>query len=191
MKYLVSIASLAIAGLAFSSTYAADTYTLDPQHSFIGYRVNHLGFSEQVGKWPATGTLILDKDKPENSKVSVKVNVGDLVTGIAELNKHLLGPLFFDAGQYPVATFVSTKVESTGNDTAKVYGTLTLRGVSKPVVLDVKLNKAGTNPITEKMTAGFSAKTQIKRSDYNVKAFVPAVSDEVALDIEAEAYKAS
>ena len=152
------------------------------------WHINHLGFSTQTGKWYAHGTLALDKEKPANDKVNVTINIADLVTGIAELNKHLEGKLFFDAAQFPVATFVSDKVNVTGKDTAKVHGILTIHGVSKPVTLNVKLNKVGMSVVTNKMTAGFSATTKIKRSDFGINEFLPDLGDEVKLDIEVEAY---
>ena len=77
----------------------------------------------------------------------------------------------------------------TGKESAKVYGTLTMHGVSKPVVLDVKLNKLGMSPITNKKTAGFTATTKLKRSDFNIKAYLPGLGDEVEIAIESEANK--
>ncbi|WED43583.1 YceI family protein [Legionella cardiaca] len=170
--------------------FAAETLTLDNEHSYVLWHVKHLGFSTQSGKWYVNGTLILDKDKPENSQVKATVNVADLITGIPELDKHLKAKLFFDAARFPTATFVSNKVDVLSKNSAKVHGTLTLRGVSKPVTLDVVFNKAGKNPVNERMTAGFSATTTIKRSDFGLNAFLPNVGDEVKIEIEAEAYKA-
>jgi polyisoprenoid-binding protein YceI len=182
------IACLAI--FSFDSVYAAaETYTLDSSHSYVEWRISHLGFSYPSGKWMANGTLILDKEHPQDSKVNVIIHVTDLITGNPELDKHLKGKLFFDTDQFPDAIFVSSKVQVTGKDTAKVYGMLTLHGVTKPVVLNVKLNKMGSNPITDKMAVGFSATTQLQRSDFGVSGFLPAVGDKVNLTIEVEAYK--
>ncbi|MBA2651792.1 MAG: YceI family protein [Tatlockia sp.] len=164
---------------------------LDPQHSYLLWRVDHLGFSTQSGKWYVNGTLMLDKDNPANSKVEVSVKLSELVTGIPELNKHLLGPLFFDVAKFPKATFVSNKVEVLSKTTAKVHGLLTLHGESKPLSLDVTLNKVGKSPITDKDTVGFSATTVIKRSDFGIKSLVPQVGDEVQIEINAEAIKAN
>lgn len=173
----------------FTAVQAAETFTLDPQHTYVLWHIKHLGFSNQAGKWYASGTLILDKDKPSNSKVNATIQVADIITGIPELDKHLKGKLFFDVTQFPTATFVSDSIDVTGADEAKVHGMLTLHGISKPVTLDVKLNQTGVNPITDKMTAGFSATTTIKRSDFGINTLLPALSDEVKLEIEAEAFK--
>src|SRR5579864_748698 len=94
---------------------AADTYTFDPNHSFLLWHISHFDFSHPSGKWMvAEGTLSLDKDKPQNSKVSVIIHVNKMITGIPELDKHLKGPLFFDIVKYPQAKFVSDKITLTG-----------------------------------------------------------------------------
>ncbi|MGL5741312.1 MAG: YceI family protein [Legionella sp.] len=168
---------------------APEIYTLDKNHTYVLWGIDHLGFSTQYGKWYASGQLILDKDNPSQSKVNVKINVADMITGIPELDKHLKSKLFFDTELFPEATFVSTKVDAAGKDTATVDGTLTLRGVSKPVVLQVTLNKEGMNPISNKMSTGFSATTSINRSDFGINAFLPSLADKVNLIIGAEAYQ--
>lgn len=167
------------------------TYTLDPDHTYVLWHINHFGFSNPSGKWMATGTLMLDKDKPQNSKVSATIAVTNMITGIPELDKHLKGELFFNTDKYPTATFTSNKVILIGKKVAKVQGILTLRGVSKPITLNVKLNNISVSPITNKETAGFSASTTLNRSDYGMNALLPGLSDQVKLEIEAEAYKAS
>ncbi|HBI2946268.1 TPA: YceI family protein [Legionella pneumophila] len=179
-----------LAVFAFSTDIYAEpqTLTLDNQHTYVLWKVKHLGFSTQAGKWYANGQLVLDKDNPQQSKVNVIIKIDDIVTGIPELDKHLKGKLFFDTKQFPTATFVSDKVEVTGKNKAKVYGMLTLHGVTKPIILDVLFNKAGINLLNDRETAGFSATTSLKRSDYGIKALIPEVGDDVEIEIEAEAY---
>ncbi|MDF3054440.1 MAG: yceI 1 [Gammaproteobacteria bacterium] len=173
---------------------APETYTLDNTHTAITFHVNHFGFSNPSGKWMADGTLVLDEEKPENSTVNITIKVADIVTGVPKLDEHLQAKDFFNVAAYPAATFVSDKVEIVKHgkgkskvDKAKVHGTLKLLGVSKPVVLDVKLNKAGVNPINNKKTVGFSATTTLKRSDFGMGAYIPDISNEVKIEIEAEA----
>jgi len=156
--FLVSL----IMSLPFNLAFAADTYTLDPSHSYVMWHINHFGFSNPTGKWMANGTLTLDEAKPQNSKANITIEVADGITGIPKLDEHLKSETFFDVAKFPTATFVSNKVDITSKKSAKVYGTLTLHGVSKPVVLTVTLNKLGENPISKKMTAGFTASTKIK-----------------------------
>ncbi len=176
----------------FANTVFAlpQTFTLDPNHTYVLWHISHLGFSSQSGKWYATGTMTLDKDHPQNSKVNASIQINTIVTGLPALDEHLMGPLFFDVQHFPTATFVSNKVAITGKDTANVTGILTLHGVAKPVVLNVKLNQAAMNPISNNLTAGFSATTQIKRSDFGMDTLSPALGDEVQLEIEAEAVQA-
>lgn len=176
-------------GSAFSA-FAADTYKLDPSHSSVIWNANHFGFSSPHGIFSmAEGTVTLDKDAPAKSSVNVTINTGELYTGNKKFDDHLKSKDFFNVGEFPKATFISYKVEKTGDKTAKVTGNLTLLGVTKPVTLDVTLNKEGEHMMTKKPTIGFSATGVIKRSDFGMKFGVPGVSDEVALQIEAEASK--
>lgn len=167
----------------------AEVFTLDNNHTYVSWNIKHLDFSTQTGKWYASGQLILDEEHPEQSKVEVNVNIADLITGLPELDKHLKSQSFFDVAQFPKATFVSNKVHVTGKNTADVSGTLTLHGISKPVVLHVIFNKSGINPITNKMTVGFSATATMKRSEFGINTLLPALGDEVELNIGAEAYQ--
>src|ERR1700722_20120471 len=134
---------------------AADSYKIDPNHSYVQWLISHFNFSHPSGKWMISeGQLSLDKEKPENSKVNVLIHTNEIVTGIPELDKHLKGALFFDVEKYPEATFVSDKVTLTGKNSADVHGMLTVRGITKPIILKVTLNKIGISPITNKETVG-------------------------------------
>lgn len=162
------------------------TYTIDPQHSYVLWHINHFGFSNPSGKWFAKGTLTIDENKPQNSQVNVTIDLANIDTGNPELDKHLKSPEFFDTVKFPVATFKSDKVTVTGKSTAKIEGTLNLHGVSKPVVLDVVLNKQGKN-LFDKETIGFSAQALLNRSDFGINTLLPGLSNEVKLNIELEA----
>ena len=172
--------------MTFPVFAAVETYTLDPSHTYVQWRVSHLGFSHQTGKWMAQGTLQLDKTNPKNDKVNVTIKLADIITGNDKLNEHLDGEQFFNVAKFPTATFVSDKVDVTGSKTASVKGILTVHGVSKPVTLNVTFNKAGKNPISDKMSVGFSATARIKRSDFGMTTLLPLLGDEVLLNIEAE-----
>jgi len=190
MKKWISFLIVSLTCLFVPVANAADTYTIDPNHSYVLWHISHFEFSHPSGKWMvAEGTLNLDKDKPLNSKVNVLIHVNDMITGIPELDKHLKEPLFFDTTKYPQATFVSNKVTLTGKDSAKVQGVLTVHGISKSIILNVKLNKMGISPITNKETVGFTATTNIKRSDFGISTLLPGLGDEVQINIEAEAFK--
>ncbi|MCW5584108.1 MAG: YceI family protein, partial [Gammaproteobacteria bacterium] len=91
----------------FTVLLAAETYHFDPQHTYVLWRINHLGFSIQYGKFSMVdGTLVVDEAKPQNSKVNVTINMDKVTTGIPKLDEHLLSSDFFDVEKYPTATFV-------------------------------------------------------------------------------------
>lgn len=183
------IAAALFAGSLTPAFAAPETYALEATHTEVVFSWTHFGFSKPTAKFMnAVGTLVLDEAAPAASSVEVTFAIDGLNTGVAALDGHLKSKDFFDAATYPTATFKSTKVDVTGKDTANVTGNLTIHGVTKPVTLAVKLNKIGANMKGVK-TAGFSATGQIKRSDFGMGAYVPAVSDEIDLVITAEANK--
>ncbi len=165
-----------------------EEYKLDKSHTSVNWEISHFDFSHYFGKWEAEGKLWLDQDKPENSKVDVTIKVGDMITGNDKLNKHLKSADFFDVKKFPKATFVSDEIEVQDGKIAKVHGNLTLRGVTKPVVLEVISQKIAKN-MANKDTAGFRAKTILKRSDYGISAYLPGLGDDINLVIEVEANK--
>ncbi|MDE3060040.1 MAG: YceI family protein [Pseudomonadota bacterium] len=188
MNRIASFVVPAFLAFAAPAQAATETYAFDPMHASVTWFINHFGFSNPSGKFTAVqGTLTLDDAHPENSKVAVTITIGNLVTGIDKLDAHLKSADFFNADQFPTASFTSDKVERTGDKTAKVSGMLTLHGVTKPVTLEVTLNNIGESPITKKKTAGFSATAMLKRSDFGIDKYLPGLGDDVKLIIETEA----
>jgi polyisoprenoid-binding protein YceI len=113
-------------------------------------------------------------------------------TGVPDLNDDFKSPDFFDFAKFPFATFKSTRVEKgAAPDALKVAGDLTIHGVTKPVILDVTVNKVGVNPRNKVPTAGFEAQTTVNRSDFGLGLFVPQVSDAIRIHITAEAAEKS
>ena len=168
----------------------AGTYQLDPDHTQVLFTYDHMGFSRSTGMVRGiTGSVTLDPATPEKSAVEASFPLSALMTVSADLDKHLSSKDFFNGAAPDTAiTFKSTAVEPSG-DKARVTGDLTLNGVTKPVTLDVTLRQMGESPMTKKPAAGFEATGTLKRSDFNLGAFAPAVSDEVQLTINAEAQK--
>ncbi|MGE3319511.1 MAG: YceI family protein [Candidatus Berkiella sp.] len=187
MKYSIIIGTL-ISSFQ-SHLYAAQTYSIDPLHSQVLWHVSHFDFSNPSGKWMAEGTLVLDNENLQNSKVNVTIKVADIITGLNDLDQHLKGKLFFDIKNYPTATFVSDKIDLLDKKVKSVHGMLTVHGVTKPITLDVKLNKIGLNPVNDRETVGFSANTMLKRSDFGITTMLPGIGDDVKIQIEIEAYK--
>ena len=184
------VAALAALLGATSAMAAPVTYQFDPDHSQVVFEYTHMGFSTSTGIINGlTGTLVLDAENPAASTVEATIPMAGLRTVAEALDGHLFGPDFFNTDKAAaVATFKSTKVEPNGDKEAKVTGDLTLNGVTKPVVLDAKLNKIGKNPF-DKHVAGFTLSGTVKRSEFGMNYALPGVSDDVALNIEAEAIK--
>lgn len=171
---------------AFSAN-AADLYQFDPYHTSITWSANHFGFSTVSGKFiGAEGKISIDEKNPKNSSLAVIINIDSLHTGIAKFDQHLRSKDFFDMENYPTAKFVSTSIVTKGKDRAIVMGDLTLHGVTKPVSLEMKLNKNGVGMMSQKKTLGFSGTTKIKRSDFGMEYALPGVSDMIDLHIESE-----
>lgn len=167
-------------------------YDFDPSHSQVVFEYNHMGFSNSVGIINGvTGKVMLDAADAAGSSVEATIPLSGLRSVSPELDKHLFGKDMFNTDPASaVATFKSTSVVLDGDKEAKVTGDLTLNGVTKPVVLEVELNQMAANPMSGREAAGFDAETKIKRSDFNLGLFAPAVEDEVEITISVEAAKA-
>jgi polyisoprenoid-binding protein YceI len=162
-------------------------YALDKRHTRIIFAINHLGFSTYYGFLSElSGSLDLDPASPTKSMLSVTIELDGIVTMDSELDAKLKSDAFFDVAKFPKATFKSTAVELTGEGTGKLTGELTLHGVTKPVNLDVTFNGAGSPPMTKIYVVGFDAVGTLKRSDFDIKNFIPFVGDEVKLSISCE-----
>jgi polyisoprenoid-binding protein YceI len=189
------IAYLALAGLLATGTtlHAAPiTYTLDPGHTMVLFSWSHFGFSNPTADLGGVqGTLVYDAAAPTKATVDVTLPLSALDTHVPALDEHLKKPDFFDAEKYPTVTFKSTKVAVAGKDKLKVTGDLTVHGVTKPVILDVTVNKVGEHPMLKAPAAGFNATATIKRSDFGIGAYVPAVSDEIKIAITTEGLEAA
>lgn len=181
-----------IAAFAAAPAFAeAEKYTLDASHSQIVFNYNHLGYSTGFGMFSGfEGEIMFDQEDPAASSVTVSFPVRSMLTGWEARFEHFMSPDFFDAAEDEMVTFTSTAIEVTGETTAKITGDLTLNDVTKSVVLDATLNQVSDHPMENKPWAGFDATTTLLRSEFNVGAFAPFVSDEVQVQISVEAMKA-
>ena len=146
---------------------APQTWTIDPAHSSVGFTIRHLMISKVHGhftRW--SGSLVFDEADPAASKVEVQIEVASVDTREPNRDGHLRTGDFFDVEHFPHMTFKSTRVEGSGSD-FKVTGDLTLRGVTKPVVLDVEYGGQSTHPQLGPRIA-FSARGVIHRKDFGV-----------------------
>lgn len=171
------------------SAVAADSYTVDPRHTFPGFEISHLGFSMQRGRFNETsGKVTLDPESGSGS-ILIKINTASISTGLAELEKHLRSPDFLDAARYPEITFTSDKLTFNNEILTAVDGMLNLHGVTKPVHLVVDHFHCGLNMISMKNVCGANAKATIKRSDFGVDKYAPALADDVKIEIQIEAIR--
>ncbi len=186
MRKTLLVAALSL--LAAPAFAAPVTYKLDPTHTDVLATWSHFGFSNPSAHFgQADGTLVYDADDVGASSVEVTLPLAGLNGFSAKFDEHLRSADFFDAAKFPAATFKSTKVEAAGEGRLTVTGDLTIKGITKPVVLDVTLNKAADHPMKKVPAIGFDATATVKRSDFGVGAYAPMVGDEVKLRITTEA----
>lgn len=181
----IGLSLLVISGLVSAESI---NYKIDPTHTATVFTWNHLGFSTPSANFSdIQGTIHVDNDQPAKSSVSVTIPVKSINTNVAVLDTKLQGSDWFNVATYPNITFQSTKVETTDKKNFKISGNLTVKGITKPVVLDAVLNNQAQHPMLKVPAIGFNASTTIKRSDFDIAAFVPAVSDAIDIQITTEA----
>ena len=182
--------------LAAGAAKAEEVYGFDPGHTEIIFTYSHFGQSTAYGQLNAyDGVITLDADDPAASSIDVTIDAASLDSGFEALDTHLRSADFFDVETYPQIRFVSTEVRPTGDDSAEVTGNLTIKDVTKPVTLTVRLNYKGRHALADFVpeydveVAGFSASASVKRSEFGLGMFAPGVSDEVGLIIETELFR--
>lgn len=167
-------------------------FKIDQAHSEIQFTVRHMMISKVRGQFEKfDGVVQLDEQNPENSIVNVQIEAASINTREEKRDAHLRSGDFFDAEKYPYLTFKSTRVERLDDENAKLYGDLTIRDVTKPVVLDVEFTGSAKSPWGS-TSYGFSASTKINRKDWDLTWNMALetggvlVSDEIKINIELE-----
>jgi len=174
-----------IAGVLFSLSAAAAPYEIDPAHAFIQFRVSHLGFSVLNGRFNQfAGNFTWDKGNPGASTIEVTVDTASIDSNWAERDKHLRSPDFLDVEKYPRAVFKATKYTGDAGG-GKLEGTLTLHGVTRPMVLDVQVIGEGPDPWGG-YRAGFSARTSLRRADFGMEYDLGPPAETMELDLYVE-----
>lgn len=193
-QLLALVATLALPALPAAAT---ETFTFDPGHSEVIFSYSHLGNSTAHGEFRTIeGTVTLDEEKPENSKIDVTIAASSVDTGVAAFDEHLQSADFFEAETYPEIRFVSQEVTLLDDKTAEITGDLTIKDVTKPVIMEATLNYIGEHQLAGAVpdyegvyVAGFSAEATLLRSDFDVGMLAPMVGDEVTLNIQAELFR--
>ncbi len=189
-----------ILGIAFflaPTLSAATTWQIDPDHSSIQFKIKHLGLAYVRGIFEKfQGSIQLDDQDISKSTVQISIDVGSINTAVPKRDEHLRSPDFFDVAAYPTMTFVAKKVTPRGKDNLQVFGELTLRGITKEVVLNV----SGPTPAVQDpwghIRRGASATATIDRRDFGLTwhktldTGVPLVGHEVLIQLEIEMIQA-
>jgi polyisoprenoid-binding protein YceI len=184
---LFAFAAPVLIALSCQAFAAPETYTFDKGHTEVRFCWNHLGISRQCGHFTNfDGELVYDEADPGKSTLNVTFKTSSIETLVPVFNEHMKGEKLFDAAKFPEITFKSTKFEKTSDKTGKVSGDLMIKGVTKPVTLDVTLNFMGAHPVKKTPWLGVAAVVTVKRTDYGVSLFAPAVSDDIAIEIQTE-----
>ena len=185
-KFSILVITMSLPTTAFA---APETYVIDGKHTLPRFEYSHFGYSTQLSRFDnASGKIILDRAAKTGS-VDVVIDAKSVNTGSALFNEHIQGEDFFDTAKYPSITFKSNSLKFDGDKLVAVEGKLTVKGVTKPVTLNVTSFQCMPHPMLKKDACGANATAKIKRSEFNAEKYAPNVGDEVTLVIPVEAIK--
>ncbi|NJD33979.1 MAG: YceI family protein [Betaproteobacteria bacterium] len=169
----------------------AESYTIDPRHTFPSFEVSHYGFSLQRGRFnKLSGTLELDAATKKGS-VDVTIDMTSIDMGFEAWNKQMRGENFFQTDKFPQARFIARDFAFDPDKPTPVSGELTLLGVTRSVVLKVSQWRCAKHPILPRQLCGADLEATIKRSDFGMNANLPGIGDDVRISIPVEALKDS
>jgi len=178
---------LPLLAMLFPAAATAAEYRFDTVHSQVQFQVWHLGFSRSEGEFhDLRGGFQFDPEHWDRSRCEVQIGVASLDLDDAAWNRKLLGKDWFDAQAHPEMQFRCTGMTQVENGHGRIDGELTLRGVTRPVSLEVTFNRAATHKYSLQFIAGFSATTSIKRSDFGMTSLLPEVGDDIEIRLEIE-----
>lgn len=189
LQHLI-VALMATAG---ASAFAADTYTVDPSHTYPSFEADHAGgMSVWRGKFTKTsGTITLDRAAKTGS-MEIVIDAASIDFGLEKMNAHAKSaPDLFDVAKYPTAIYKATAIKFNGDVPVSTEGTLTLHGVTLPLTLTINKFKCQMNPNLKREVCGADASAEFKRSDFGITLGLPRFSPEVKLQIQVEAIKNS
>ena len=185
-KQLTLAAALA-ASLVAPVLAAPQTYVVDSSHTFPRFSYSHFGYSTQLSSFKQTSGKVVFDAQAKTGSVDIAIDMKSVNTGFDDFNGHIQGEEFLDTAKFPTATFKSTRVVFEGEAPKLIEGQLTIKGVTKPVTLNVTSFQAMPHPMLKKPALGANAFTTIKRSEFNAGKYAPYVGDEVRIDIAIEA----
>lgn len=185
LKHLIVALTAAGAGAAI----AADTYTIEPNHTYPSFEADHMGISILRGKFTkSSGTIVLDR-AAKSGTVDITIDTNSIDFGHEKLNNHAKTADMFDVAQFPTATYKGKFSKFEGDKPVAVDGELTLHGVTKPLTLSINKFKCIEHPMLKREVCGADASAQFKRTDFGISYGIPRFAPEVTLAIEVEAIK--
>lgn len=179
--------SSALAVTTVASAALPSQWQLDDSHTRVGFSVNHLGFSTTMGHFnDVKGVVNYDVKAPSKTNMSFTIATDSIDTNWDARDEHLKKAEFFNVAKYPTMTFKSTSVKFINPQQAKVTGDFTMLGQTKPLTLDVTLNKIANSPLTKEPVIGFRATGNIDRAAYGMTAFADGITTNVPIQIDGE-----
>lgn len=180
------IASVLAAVIA-APAYAAENYTIDSNHTFPVFEVNHMGFSTQRGRFNKTSGKITLDTATKKGNVELVIGTDSLDMGFDKWDEHMKSADFFNVGQFPMMRFTSDKLKFDGDKIVGAEGNFTMLGVTKPMMLTVSNFRCAPHPMNKKPTCGADISATLKRSEFGMTKYVPGISDEVKISSPVEA----
>lgn len=163
------------------------SYQLDPRHTTVLFKINHMGLSTFIGRFnQVEASLDYDPKNPAAAKLSAIIYTASIDVNNPDFAETLTGSGWLDSKRFPQALFVTESVELVDGNKARFKGDLTLRGIAVPVILDIHFNGGADNLLTGRYTLGFSAHSRFKRSQFGIDQFIPAIGDDVEIEVHAE-----
>lgn len=184
-----TLIALGLSAAMITPALAADGYTFDARHTLPVFEINHLGFSTQRGRFNTVdGKITLDIAAQKGS-VEFSIDAASIDMGLDKWDEHMRSDDFFNVATFPKMTFKSDKLLFSGDKVSGAEGTFTMLGVSKPMKITVSGFNCGTHPINKKPLCAGDVSATLKRSEFGMMKYLPAISDEVKLLIPVEAFK--
>jgi polyisoprenoid-binding protein YceI len=183
---ILSIFVFSLSSVFLFPTFAAESYKVDPVHSYIVFRIKHLGVGYSFGRFNDTaGSFVFNDSSPSSSSIELQVKSSTIDTFVEKRDEHLKSPDFFNAAQYPLISFKSKSVKKLDNENYEVTGDLTLLGTTRPITVKALHTGSGKDP-WGKFRRGFETVFTIKRSEFGMDFMLSGLSDEVELTVSIE-----
>jgi polyisoprenoid-binding protein YceI len=186
MLCVLAVLPLAVRAQKPDEPSKPETFRVDPVHACVWFRINHLNIANFYGRFNEIGgTFILDKNDSKACSLDMEVKTASIDTNNADRDKHLKAPDYFDAEKHPTITYKSRRFKKVSDTRYEVLGDLTLRGVTKPLIIRLEHTGSGQDPWGN-YRAGIETTFTIKRSDFGMTAMPGALGDEVRLTVALE-----